>query len=93
MSYKTCSRYPNAPINTIKNEVRKCLKLLKLHVIFLIAENVQYIFCAKVTVKPVLSGHSKVDKAKVLKANGSLMKVESIAECSHSVIFLTCIKR
>ena len=34
------------------------------------------------TVKPVLSGHSKRDKTKVLKTNGSLMKVESIAECS-----------
>ena len=34
------------------------------------------------TVKPVLSGHSINDKTKVLKANGSLMKNESIAECS-----------
>ena len=34
------------------------------------------------TVKPVLSGHSKIGKTKVLKTNGSLMKVESIAECS-----------
>ena len=34
------------------------------------------------TVKPVLSGHSKIDKTKVLETNGSLMKVESIAECS-----------
>ena len=33
-------------------------------------------------VKPVLSGHSKIDKTKVLKTNGSLMKVKSIAECS-----------
>ena len=33
-------------------------------------------------VKPVLNGHSKIDKTKVLKTNGSLMKVESIAECS-----------
>ena len=31
-------------------------------------------------VKPVLSGHSKIDKTKVLMTNGSLMKVESIAE-------------
>ena len=31
---------------------------------------------------PVLSGHSKRDKTKVLTKNGSLMKVESIAECS-----------
>ena len=36
----------------------------------------------KYTVKPVLSGHSKIDKAKILMINGSLMKVESIAECS-----------
>ena len=35
------------------------------------------------TVKPVLSGHSKIDKTQILMANGSLMKVESIAECSH----------
>ena len=33
------------------------------------------------TVKPVLSSHSKIVKTKVLKTNGSLMKVESIAEC------------
>ena len=35
------------------------------------------------TVKPVLSGHSKIDKTQILMTNGSLMKVESIAECSH----------
>ena len=34
------------------------------------------------TVKPVLSGHSKIDKTKILKTNGGLMKVENIAECS-----------
>ena len=34
------------------------------------------------TVKPVLSGHSKIEKTKNLMANGSLMKVESNAECS-----------
>ena len=31
------------------------------------------------TVKPVLSGHSKIVKSKVLKTDGSLMQVESIA--------------
>ena len=36
----------------------------------------------KVTDYAALSGHSKIDKTKVLKTNGSLMKVESIAECS-----------
>ena len=40
------------------------------------------------TVKPgpVLSGHSRIDK-KVLKTNDSFMKVESIAECSLSLLF------
>ena len=33
-------------------------------------------------VKPVLSGHLKIDKTKVLMTNGSLMKVKSITECS-----------
>ena len=41
--------------------------------------------CANRAVKPVrvsiLSGHSKIDKTKVLKTNGSLMKVQSIAKC------------
>ena len=32
-------------------------------------------------VKPVLSDQLKTDKTKVLIENGSLMKVESIAEC------------
>ena len=34
------------------------------------------------TVKPVYSGHSKIDKTKILMTNGSLVKVQSIAECS-----------
>ena len=34
-----------------------------------------------ITVKPVLSGHLKIDKTKVLMENGSFMKVESIVEC------------
>ena len=34
------------------------------------------------TVKPVLSGHLQIDETKVLKTHCSLMKVESIAECS-----------
>ena len=36
----------------------------------------------KCTVKPVLSGHWKIGKTKVLKTNGSLMQVKCIAECS-----------
>ena len=43
--------------------------------------------CIFSAVKPVLSGQSKVDKTKVLMANGSLMKVESIAEyCPWSIL-------
>ena len=34
------------------------------------------------TLKPVLSGHLKIGKPKVLMGNHSLMEVESIAECS-----------
>ena len=34
------------------------------------------------TVKPVLSGHSKIDKTKISIINGSLMMIENIAECS-----------
>ena len=34
------------------------------------------------TMKPVLSSHSKIDKTNALKTGGSLMQVESIAECS-----------
>ena len=40
------------------------------------------LFKQQCTVKPVLSGHSKIDKTKSLLTNGSLMKVKSIAECS-----------
>ena len=42
---------------------------------------IQHMFFSD-TVKPVLGGHFKIDKTKVLMENGSLMKVESIAECS-----------
>ena len=47
------------------------------------------------TIKPVLSGHTNIDKTKVLKTNGSLIKVESIVECSLGAFCntLTCIKR
>ena len=34
------------------------------------------------TVKPVLSVHSKIDKTHILMINGSIMQVESIADCS-----------
>ena len=34
------------------------------------------------TVKPILSGRSKIDKTKILMTSGSLMKAESFEECS-----------
>ena len=36
--------------------------------------------------KTILSGHSKIDKTKILITKDSLMKVKSIAECSHWTI-------
>ena len=53
------------------------------------------IFCTHlITVKPVWSGHLKMDKTKILKKNGILMQVKSTAECSmeHSAVFSTFIK-
>ena len=44
--------------------------------------NFRLVFKMKTTVKPVLSGHSKIYKTKVLKKSGRTMKVKSIAECS-----------
>ena len=49
-------------------------------------QQVNQVGLVKTTVIPVLSDHSKIDKTKVLKTNGSLMKVESIAECSKGSI-------
>ena len=39
------------------------------------------VYCHKFTVKPVLRGHSQIDKTKFLMTNANLMKVKSIAEC------------
>ena len=41
------------------------------------------------TVKPVLSGHSKIDETKALKTSDSLVQVKSIAECSHNILACT----
>ena len=38
------------------------------------------------TVKPVYNGHSKIDKTKIFMTNGSLMKVEWIAECPNATL-------
>ena len=34
------------------------------------------------SIKPVFKGHSKIYKTKIFMTNGSLMKIESIAQCS-----------
>ena len=41
------------------------------------------------TGKPVLSGHSKIDKTKVFKPCGSSMQFKSTAECSSGVFCYT----
>ena len=41
------------------------------------------------TVKPVLNGHSKIITTKILLTDGSLMKIESNAECSPWSILQT----
>ena len=56
------------------------------------SENILELHGLHDTVKPVLSSHSKIDKAKTLMTKGSLMKVKSIAECSTAILS-TCIKR
>ena len=35
--------------------------------------------------RKILSGHLKINKTKVLNTDGSLMQVESIAECSLEI--------
>ena len=45
----------------------------------ILKKNVFMMFPKETTVKPVLIGHSKIDKTKVLKTNGSLRKVKNIA--------------
>ena len=41
------------------------------------------------TVKPVKNGHLKMDKTNVLTTNGSLMKIQSIAEHSLGAFCIT----
>ena len=70
---------------------KPCIYLLH---ILVFAQYLSYIV-SKYTVKRVLSGHSKIDKTKVLKTNGSLSrsKVLQNALLEHSAILLTCIKQ
>ena len=65
----------------------QCFILMKVNPVYLkiVSSDFTSTLCS-VTVKPVLSGHSKKDKIKMIMTNGSLMKVESIAECSKGSI-------
>ena len=61
----------------------KCLPEYEYFTMFLKNKNIIFkIRRSKVTDYAALSVHSKIDKTKILMANGELMKVESIAECS-----------
>ena len=42
----------------------------------------EYCRMKEITVKPVFSDHSKIDKTKILMTNGSLMKVSIGAVCN-----------
>ena len=57
--------------------------LMWIHSMFTQGNLIKNVFHITCTVKHVLSRHSKIDKTKVLMEYGSLMKVESIAECSQ----------
>ena len=55
-------------------------------VIVVFPDHTHLLFCG--SVKLVLSGHFKIDKTKILMTNGSLMKVESIANRSLKPILV-----
>ena len=42
--------------------------------------------CFLNTVKPVLAASQNIDEKKILMTNGSLMKVESIAELQNAIL-------
>ena len=72
MSAISCTAGLSALGQTIREEIAKTTEREEGHTLFnLINAH---------TVKPVLSGHSKIDQTKILMTNGSLMKVESIEE-------------
>ena len=50
-----------------------------------VANRVRFLLFLIITVKPVLSGHSKEDQKLVSKTDYRLMQVKSIAECSKRV--------
>ena len=39
------------------------------------------------TVKPMLNGHSKIDKTKILMTNGSLMKIKCLQTAPFGAFF------
>ena len=71
---------------------------LRVHMCSLITAFAASIHKYLVYSKTCVKTNSKIDKTKDLMTTGSLMKVESIAECfmlplENSAILLTCIKR
>ena len=75
-------------ISACHNDVVKVVELANKHDVVIIPFGGEFRFCLEMhsyfrtTVKPVLSGHSKIEKTKFLMTNGSTMQLESIAECS-----------
>ena len=73
------------PRSRVKHSTTEPLRSLNRHVqlhVSHVSSVLETIIFVGITIKPVLSGLSKLDKTKVLMTNGSQMKVESIAECS-----------
>ena len=67
--------------NLFENNIPKCYNVKRILISFNCFSEYTFVSIRR-TVKPVFSGLSKIDKTKVLKTNGSLMKVERISECS-----------
>ena len=72
LSSAVCS---NLEASTLQQKVLTQIRLL-------MKQSQIWVHTVCITVIPVLSGHSNIDKTKILMTNGSLIKVKSIAEYS-----------
>ena len=50
----------------------------------------QHVQIFHITVKPVISGYSTIDKTKVLNSSGSLVQLKIITECTTGAFCNTC---
>ena len=77
-------------ISACHNDVVKVIELANKHDVVIIPFGGKFDACLemhsyfRMTVKPVLRGHSKIHKTKILMTNGSIMQLESIAQCCNT---------